>query len=497
MIRFKPYNNGQIVENMVLNGSHLFGQDEIPVRSQLDFAHNELLGLRHSDIAVGLVTLWDINEYGKMILQTTRLPERNDPYNLNVELARGRLLRISQKREEWSMNELPLTEHIHELIDTALNSFVMALSCLDVGDKASLHADESLRWALRAGEEMALAHAHLFLQRRRNNQGVARYSFACCLDPTRLHDENYLKHIKSNFSFVTLPISWRQIEAKEQERNFELLDEWIDWLSRNRIAIKVGPLLNFSPSSVPDWLYIWENDFEQIRDMAYDYITALVQRYADKVHAWEVVSGMNVENCFKLSFEQIIEMSRSAVLAARHAAPRAVIIIDIAEPWGDYYAYDQRTIPPMVYIDMMCQSGANFNAVGVKLRFGRGGAGMQTRDLLDVSHLLDRIGVFGKTLHLTGVQVPSAADIRDNTGATGPAGYWRQPWSPEIQAEWLDKVYRIALSKSLVESITWQDLVDRDDAILQNGGLLKSDFTPKPAFQTLCQLKKELTANRK
>jgi len=477
---------------MPLNGSHLFGQDEIPVRSQLDFTNGELLGLRHSDTPVGLVTLWEVEKFGKVLLQTTRLPESNKSYNLNVELARGRLLRISQKREEWSMADMTLGEKQHELIDTALDHFINALSHLGDDEKASQSADQALTWGLRAGEDMSLWYAQQLLEKRKQNQGIGRHSFGCCLDTSRLQDRNYLKFIKDHFNFVTLPISWRQIETKEQERNFELMDEWINWLSRNYIAIKVGPLINFTPNSVPDWLYIWENDFEQVREMAYDFITEVVQRYADKVHAWDVVSGMNVENCFKFSFEQIIEMTRSSVLAARHAAPRSLILVEVTEPWGDYYAYNQRTIPPMIYIDMICQSGVSFNALGLKLRFGRGGRGMQTRDLLDISHLLDRIGIFGKSVHLSNVQVPSTPDARDNNGRVGEAGYWHSAWSEKVQAEWLEQVYQIALGRGYIETVTWHELVDREEGMLQHGGLVRKDYHPKAAFKKLLQLKKDL-----
>ena len=474
---------------MVLNGSYLYGQDDIPVRSQLDFSKSEILGLRHSDTPVGLITLWEVGKSGRVLLRTTRLPETNNPYNLNVELARGRLHRISQKREEWGMSNLVLTEKQHELIDTSLESYIEALCNLDNPEKAARAADESLVWSMLAGEDMSMGMARQLLEKRKKNQGIGRHGFGCCLDLSRIQDRTYLKYIKDHFSFVTLPISWRQIETKEQERNFDILDEWVNWLSRNYIAIKVGPLVNFSPNAVPDWLYIWENDFDQIREMAYDYITDVVKRYANKVHAWNVISGMNVENCFKFSFEQIVEITRSSVLAARHASPRSMILVEVSEPWGDYYAYNQRTIPPMIYIDMICQSGVSFNALGIKLRFGRRGGGMLTRDLLEISSLIDRVGIFGKSIHLTDVQVPSAPDSRDNNDRVGDAGYWHSKWSEQIQAEWLEKGYQIGLSRAYVETITWQDLVDRPDGILQNGGLLKSDFTPKPAFKVLCQLK--------
>ena len=493
MIRFRAFDGGKKLQATLLRGAHLFGQDEIPVRTQLEMVDGELIGVRHSDTAVGLTTMWNVEGFGQVMLQTTRLPEREQAYNLNVEIARGRLLRISQKREEWGMTDLQLSAENHQLVDAALEKFIEALSDIDQSEKAAGWADESLLLALQAGEAMALAHAQLFLQRRNSTQGFGRHSFGCYLDPGRIQDTEYLKLIKDNFHFVTVPVSWRQLEPKEQENDFEVLDECVNWLARNRIAAKVGPLLNFTPTAVPDWLYIWENDFEQVREMAYDYITRLVERYGPKVQAWDVISGLNAENCFKFSFDQIIEMTRTAALAAKRAAPRSLMLVEIAEPWGQYYAHNQRTIPPFIYADMVCQSGASFDGFGIKLHFGRGAGGMRTRDLLELSCLLDRFGLFGKPVHLAGVQVPSKTDARENGSKGGQAGWWHEPWTPDVQAQWLDQAYQIALSKPYVETVSWQDLIDCDDeGLLQHGGLFDAQRKAKPAFERLCQLKTKL-----
>jgi len=156
MIRFAIFQNGRIARQIKLNNPHLFAQDEIPVRGELEFVSGELIARRPGDTAVGLLTLWDAAQSGKLLLQTTRLPIRDKPYNLNVELARGRLLRISQKREEWGMNDLTLDEQNHQLIDNALDAFVAALCQLDQPGKAALAADQSLAFALQAGEAMDL-----------------------------------------------------------------------------------------------------------------------------------------------------------------------------------------------------------------------------------------------------------------------------------------------------------------------------------------------------
>ena len=41
-----------------------------------------------------------------------------------------------------------------------------------------------------------------------------------------------------------------------------------------------------------------------------------------------------------------------------------------------------------------------------------------------------------------------------------PAGRWHRPWDPQLQAEWIDAVYKLALSKPYVEIIAWGNLAD-------------------------------------
>ncbi|MHC4798777.1 MAG: hypothetical protein ACYTF1_19250, partial [Planctomycetota bacterium] len=72
-------------------------------------------------------------------------------------------------------------------------------------------------------------------------------------------------------------------------------------------------------------------------------------------------------------------------------------------------------------------------------------------------------------------------------------GSWGEPWSEKVQALWIKEFYTTAMSKPFVESITWRDLADRSEhSILHNGGLLREDLTPKPAYKMLLDFRNEL-----
>ena len=51
------------------------------------------------------------------------------------------------------------------------------------------------------------------------------------------------------------------------------------------------------------------------------------------------------------------------------------------------------------------------------------------------------------------------------------------------------------MSKTGVESVSWNNLADYDQQEVPYGGLLRSDLVPKAAFKELLAIRKELLAS--
>ena len=103
------------------------------------------------------------------------------------------------------------------------------------------------------------------------------------------------------------------------------------------------------------------------------------------------------------------------------------------------------------------------------------------------------LSTIGRPVFLTAAGAPdrSTPDPSDKSeGKHDPslAGRWHRTWDPELQAEWMQSVYRIALSKPYVESIAWGNLADINPS-LPAGGLLDDMFKPKPAFNKIQELR--------
>jgi hypothetical protein len=479
------------------------GSDGVALRADIRFRNGIITCTKQTAGPAALALLWPVEGVGLIMQETARLPERERPYNLHAELVRGRLLRTAQKREDWGLYDYEGSEDISARIDRARDLLIEALKS-DGGPEIADFGDRGLREAVAAGEDLCMFHADIFLRRRVQNGALVDRLLGCIADLDNAGDLAR-KRLTEGFDFVTLPVRWRDIEPKEQEFAWKRIDAWVDWLTSRRIPIKASPLVAFDEWNLPDWLYIWEHDFESVRDLTYEHVRRVVKRYGHVVQQWNVVGGLHARNGFNFNFEQIMEVTRTAAALTKQLAPRSTTVIDVAAPWGEYYARNQRTIPPLLYADLVVQSGVNFDAFGLSFYFGRSTEGMYVRDMFQISSMIDRFSNLGKPLHITAVQVPSSVlplGPKENEplpkDAVPGGGVWHDQWSESTQAKWLKYLYLIALSKPFVESVTWKDLVDPPVAPtaaggrMPTGGLLKSDGSPKPAFNTLIKIRQEL-----
>jgi hypothetical protein len=138
-------------------------------------------------------------------------------------------------------------------------------------------------------------------------------------------------------------------------------------------------------------------------------------------------------------------------------------------------------------MDMIVQSGINFDAFGLAMRLGKNISGMHVRDMMQISAVLDYFGPIGKPLYVTGVEVPSQNG--DGLYSSKTAGAWHQEWNQSQQAEWIEQFYKIALSKPYVDSVTYSTLADTKDSNIANSGLTTKLLEPKKSFQALEKLR--------
>jgi len=486
-LKFQVFQDGKPARDFVLSGAYMFGADLIPLyQVQMECREGVVDCQKKSPDSAGLALLWTGEGAGRLLLLTTRLPEREEPYNPNVELAPARRMQSTLKREDWALFEEDTK--FADLAHEAQDLFIQALQHISDPAKASVLADQSLEKGLLFSEQLASRYAEQFLAMRCRHRGLGRHSMGCVIDLKRIEEQAYRKWLLEIFGFVTIPLEWGQIETEKGRYDFDRMDRCMDLLAGRRLALSAGPLLRFTPSSVPRWLQEKTPEFEKIREAAYEFVTRAVTRYAKYIHAWRVICGMHAWNCFGFTFDQIIEMTRTACLAAKSADTKSRKIVEIALPWGEYYAGDLSTIPPLVYADMVIQSGINFDAFGLQLHFGRDIPGMHIRDMMQISSRLDCFAPVAKPLHITSVGIPDRVNKTQNNPDT--CGYWHKPWTQEVQSHWIESLYKAALSRSFINTVTYGALADGAEDEIVGMGLLDEKLAPKKALATVAKFQK-------
>jgi hypothetical protein len=475
-----------LAKDFVLSAAYMFGMDMVPIRhvESITFKDGVIDCVRKDEDAAGLSLLWSIEGIGKFLMPTTRLPERQEPYILNVELARARLMQVTLKREDWALFEE--TDKFADQAHEAQNLFIASLQHISDPAKASALADQALQKAMAFSDKLSLRYAEQYLALRLKGRGLGRHSIGCSIDLTRISDENYRKPLMEMFSFVNVPVNWQAIEIEPKKYDFSVIDRCMDHLADKHLAISCGPLLCFESGMTPTWMQKSKMEFEKIREQAYEFIHKIVTRYGKYVHFWRVICGMNARNCFGFTYEQMIEMTRTACLAARAADAKSRRIIEIMYPWGEYYALDKQTMPPLVYADVIIQSGISFDAFGLQLEFGWDQPGMHLRDLMQISSRLDCFLPVNKALHITAAAVPG----HNEQGGMG--GQWKTEWSEATQAEWIEQLYKIALGRPYVSSVSYSQFADGGEKALPGAGLLNEQLNPQKAFLTMGKFQKAI-----
>jgi len=488
MLSFAVYENGQLAKTIDLDGAYVVGTDDVPLRADFSINDGVIECSKRAAGPAGLAILWNVEGVGRVLVETIRVQERDRPYILQVELARGRLLRLIHKLEEWDLLDSTEIEAEREQLDTARDRLIEALQADSPAEAAAI-ADQSLSAAMRAGERITQLHAKALLTQRAESGVGSKRFFGCSVSlapPTNVVQ----KRLSEAMDFVTLPLVWRDIEATEQAFNWRPLDGWVEALAKSKTPIHASPLLSFSEQTVPAWLYLWEHDFDTLRDLAFEHVRRIMNRYGQYINAWTAISGVHAVNCFTFNFEQLIELTRMSVSLAKQMSPRGTTLVEIVTPWGEYYATNQRTIPPLLYADMIIQSGVPFDAFALRLQFGPGTQGTCLRDMFQISAMLDQFSKLGKPLHITAAEVPSQPLPQSAAGGTTySGGSLAEPWSEVVQARWLENIVEVALSKSFVESVSWHTLSDQSGMQVPSGGLLRSDLAPKAAYNKFVEMR--------
>lgn len=469
-----------------LVNAHLIGRDDVMLRGDVTLRDGRIRCRKRTSDPAALCLQVDAGPMGRLMLQTCLLPEREAPYLLALELARQRIKQFIAKSEEWQLFDLPPEHAAIKLWESAREHFTAAIT-----DPDTMSAERSARASLIAGieasERLAMAHAEILLHRRFGARAASATTLGVGVWPGRFDAANQANQVllAREADIIVVPLAWRDLEVAEGRYDWERTDRWMSWAHSQGKPIVAGPLLDFSPRATPPWATVFANDFDTLRDLVYDHLAKVVERYRGVVGIWNLGAGINLNDHFTLTTDQMIALVRTASVLVRQMRKGARTMIELTQPFGEHAAFNRDSLAPMAWLDRLVQEGLQLDCIGVRVQFGRAADGLAARDVMQVSAMLDRLLPFETPVMITGLGVP--AETVDPRG-----GHWHAPWSPKVQADWIGQIVPVALSKPFVEAIFWGDLADHPGMNVPRSGLLTEGGEPRPGLTRLVTLRRRL-----
>jgi hypothetical protein len=454
-------------------------------RRNAESAGAELLVERSVSDSGCLNIVWPVEGFGEVLLATSSLRERPEPYLLSLELARGALTRLKAQLADWQAIHLKVTPTIVEQIREAVRRFAAAVVHQDDPPRCAALADVAIARVLEAGEALTAAYTQQsFLVRRRNGQRLRSLLGVDLGD--RLLDESLSAHVLRSFNAANVPVRWRTVEASEGARHFDAVDRQVQWCKTHGLTCFAGPLLRFDTDALPDWLTLWEGDFDNVLSCVSEFIQATVTRLRGKVDAWQFAGRINTGEMLDLSEQQKLNLTARASDLVGQLDPDRPRIISIDQPWAEYMGRRAADYPPLHLADALMRAGLDVSGIALEINLGLPPSATLPRTTLQMSRQLDLWSGVGLPIYLF-VSAPGAASPDHHARRRQPAP---GEWTTRSQQAWVARNVPLMLAKPFVGGVFWNQLADPEPHEFPHAGLVDARGRIKPSLRTLSTIRR-------
>jgi len=484
LMRFLVCPPQRITEEMVQQ-AYLSGIDRVswPVRTAVE--NGQLLLQRTVSDSANLHVPWQIEGRGWLILTTGSLMEQPQPYQLPLELARGTVAQLRNQLFEWQMMGLPLPQAATAKAAEAVGYLARAAVLQEDPPASAKLAEMAIGTALEAGDWLAGAYVEYALAARRRSGGKLSALLGVNLGGSR-PDGDIARQLPLAFNAAVVPIGWREVEAVEDTFSWEAPNRQIQWCKAQGLKVCGGPLMLFDWPGLPDWLCLWEGDFESIFAFVSEFIQAAVARYRGSVDVWICAGRINTAEILSLSEEEKLQLAARAIELVRSLDPAAPAVVSFDQPWAEYLSRREMDFPPLQLADALVRAGLDLTALMLEINLGYHPGGTLPRSPLEFNRQLEHWRLLGLPLWVS-ITVPSTCD--NDPLATRPAKPSPGTWTTKSQQAWIARYVPLILAKPYVQGVLWNQLGDGQPHDFPHGGLFTPQGQAKPALKTLAAIR--------
>jgi len=427
---------------------------------------------------------------GVVMESTESLQSRSKPYLLTRELARGSLGRFYRRLFDWQMLGFLQPEELNERLKRLAKRFANLIvensvaveaeqefvSLLDelallVLDENKEFAEQSLTWRMLNNTRVPTILG-IGMNARRFDSLYELSTFA-----TLLQDSFH----------VVLPMpSWRALEPNPDKFDWAQLEKAVVDPLRFGFQIVMGPLISFSPDTLPEWLLPRLSEEGYLESRATRFMNAITERYGYLAHNWILANRFVNQSLPEMPPERSLVMIRMLAGQMRSRGIETPIIVGIDQPWGEYALQQAPEWEQVQFAEalMGCQEIDTFL---LEMNFGRGDRLTLPRDPMTIGNMIDQWSFLGKKVYVS-FSVPSAGHPLGITLENTPQ------WSEELQRIWTETILLTLLGKRAVRGIFWSCLQDPVSTALAecHYGLLNAQQMSKSACKHFSSARKNL-----
>jgi hypothetical protein len=487
-MRFRLYRRDRIPDGGA-GRIYVAGAEDIPWSTISVWAGDQLIVERDVNDSGYVYVPWMVDGHGQYLLGTTTLMEREKPYLLDVELARGLVQRLRSRLFIWEWLGLKTPPELAEKLCAATALFARAATTQDDVEQSAAAANQSIAAALVVCDELVRAYAEQSLGGRQRQTPVATL-MGVALGPTA-PTVNVRRKLLEAANIIQLPMSWRAIESREGKRDWKPTDEQLGWCQTAGLKVAAGPLLRLDDRGVPDWMYLWEGDDDNLSRLLLDHVRAVVSRYAGRVHLWHIASRVNNGRLLSLSEESRLNLVAHAVQVVRKLDPRTPTVVSFDQPWGEYLVEQENELAPLNYADALVRADLGISGFGLEINAGYWPRGSAHRPAFEYGKLIDQWSQLGLPLMLF-LTAPDS-DVEDPKAARNIRPELIHPFGDAAlnpQAAWAGAVAPLLLARTSVQVLLWNQLADSEPHEFPHGGLFDAKGKAKPTLRVLRDLRK-------
>jgi hypothetical protein len=459
------------------------GHDGVPTVCQVHLEPTQVSVRRDGDDSGVYSVPWYVKNVGQIIINTSTLIERPEPYDLQLELARGKVNQLRNQTFEWLFGGLIMPPALAQQIKDSTLAFCRAVGRYPSEDSRQL-AESALILACEAADQLIHVYTNQVFKIRQQRQALLDSFFGCRLSTASGKTDEAYSHLEPACNGVNIPFLIGDIAPAEGDYIWEAHDQLLDWAVAQGIRVIGGPLVDFSPDQIPQWLWLWERDRGRIGKLLCEFAADVVERYEGRIRTWQITSGSNLPGALSLKEDELLWLTLQMAETVKRFSPGSDIVVGLSQPWGEYIPNKEYNYSPFVFIDTLLRSGVGIAAIDLEVVMGVSPRGSYCRDLLDFSRLLDFYALLGLPLHIT-LGYPASPDA--NSHVDGDVclskGHWRAGLDPHTQSDWASEFGALALCKPFVKAVQWVQYSNAQAHVFGHCGLINAEGEPQPVLQ--------------